>query len=182
MADFTHSVRLLKLPIEFIKANIRPNVRIIGSGCIFNYWCCLRRIPSAISVVALTLVQRSAHVIATLLLVVAEKPQNFTARPEKNNMTIMSQCCIDAESYTAESRCILESIIFPTSSEHLFVLICLRLTVSPKILFVSVSCPPLIRFPTFLIWIQHPVKKIMLIEIHSHPASLQNSSAVNSPT
>ena len=39
--------------------------------------------PSAISVVALKLVQRSAHVIATLLLVVAEKPQNFIAHPEK---------------------------------------------------------------------------------------------------
>ena len=36
-----------------------------------------------ISVVALTLVQRSAHVIATLLPVVTEKPQNFIARPEK---------------------------------------------------------------------------------------------------
>ena len=39
--------------------------------------------PSAISVVALMLVQHSAHVIATLLPVVAEKPQNFIARPEK---------------------------------------------------------------------------------------------------
>ena len=66
---------------------------------------------SAISVVALTLVLRSAHVIATLLPVGAEKPQNFIARPKKNNiMTIMSRC------HTAESRCSLESIIFPTSS------------------------------------------------------------------
>ena len=39
--------------------------------------------PSAISVVALMLVQRSAHVIAALLPVVTEKPQNFIARPEK---------------------------------------------------------------------------------------------------
>ena len=60
------------------------------------------------------------HVIATLLPVVAEKPQNFIARPEKNNiMMIMSRCCIDAESYTAESRCILESIIFPTSNIYM---------------------------------------------------------------
>jgi len=39
--------------------------------------------PSAISVVALMLVQRSARVISALLPVVAEKPQNFIARPEK---------------------------------------------------------------------------------------------------
>ena len=71
---------------------------------------------SAISVVTLTLVQRSAHVISAPLPVVAEKPQNFIARPEENIMTIMSRCCIDAESYTAESRFILESIIFPTSN------------------------------------------------------------------
>jgi len=38
---------------------------------------------SAISVVALMLVQRSVHVISALLPVVAEKPQNLIARPEK---------------------------------------------------------------------------------------------------
>ena len=53
----------------------------MGASLITGVVCVIS--PSAISVVALTLVQRSAHVIATLLPVVAEKPQNFIARPEK---------------------------------------------------------------------------------------------------
>ena len=51
-------------------------------------------------------------------------------------MTIMSRCCIDAESYTAELRCILESIIFPTSSVEMLLLSLLNQVVSSTVVFL----------------------------------------------
>jgi len=90
VADFTHTVHLLKLPIELIKAKIRPNVRFIGNGCIFDYWCCSCLSPSAISVVALTLVQRSAH-LCNSAPGSSWKTSKLYCAPRKNNiMTIMT--------------------------------------------------------------------------------------------
>ena len=72
------------------------------------------------SVVALTLVQQCTCNFSSAPGS-SWKPSKLSCSPRKNIMTIMSSCCIDAESYTAESRFILESIIFPTSSSSALV-------------------------------------------------------------
>jgi len=90
----------------------------MGASLITGVVCAISL--SAISVFALTLVQRSAR-HCNSAPGSSWKTSKLYCAPRKNNiMTIMSRCCIDAKSYTAESRCILESIIFPTSNWHFF--------------------------------------------------------------